>query len=78
MHDLDDLVDQVTIARNLSTKTTAVNNWTVRYPDYPKPLIRLRGAPIYSWDEVKAWYIHHFGMRRYETVTRVTFDLEDE
>lgn len=68
MVDLDDLVDQVGIGGRLGIGRGAVNNWTVRYPDFPKPLARFGATPVYSWDAVVGWYISQFGMTKYKAI----------
>lgn len=70
MHDLDDIVDQAFIARYFRALRTAVNNWTTRYSDFPKPLNTPGVAhPLYSLEQVKYWYVRKWGYKKYESQT---------
>lgn len=56
MWELDDLAGNGDLADGLGVGKATVANWTVRYPDFPKPLIHLAAGPVWSRSQVKAWH----------------------
>jgi hypothetical protein len=64
MHDLDDLVGLIEIAKRLDQKSSAVvRNWIDRYSDFPKPLMRASNTPIYSMRQVLYWHANKWPKR---------------
>lgn len=48
---LRNLVNGAEIARRAGVQRSAVSNWSVRFPGFPEPVIRL----LYDWREVEVW-----------------------
>jgi hypothetical protein len=52
----DELVGAAEIAERLGlAQVQTVHLWRRRYPDFPKPVARLRQALTWNWPEVEAW-----------------------
>ncbi len=51
-----DLVGAFEIADRLGMSHHAiVHVWRSRYPEFPKPIIKLHAGMIWDWKEVEAW-----------------------
>jgi len=54
--DVDDLVGAAEIAERLGVaRSQTIHVWRSRYPDFPKPVVQLQQALVFSWSEVQAW-----------------------
>jgi hypothetical protein len=54
--DVNDLVGAAEIADRLGlAHAQTVHNYTRRYPDFPKPVARLRQAMVWAWPDVEKW-----------------------
>lgn len=49
------LITSREIADRLHVTRSTISNWKVRYPDFPKPVIR----GVYRWPDVKRWLRRH-------------------
>jgi len=54
--DLDDLAGAGDLARLLGVSRATFCNWQKRYPDFPKPLVRLAAGPVFSREQVLKWH----------------------
>lgn len=43
------------LAERAGVKPDTVNQWRMRYRDFPEPLVRLRAGPVYYWPDIQAW-----------------------
>lgn len=59
MWDLNDLASGAELARHFGVTRAAVSMWAERYRDFPKPLVIVGHAPLYSWKQVLAWRAAH-------------------
>jgi hypothetical protein len=55
--DLNDLCTLKGAADALGESNTTVHNWSARYQMFPKPLIEVGRSPMYSWKQLKDWYM---------------------
>ena len=53
--DTADLATLTTLARELGVGRTTMIEWRRRYDDFPKPVINVRGAVLYSASAMRAW-----------------------
>lgn len=55
--DTDDLVSMATIAERCEVSYTTAHMWFSRREtnDFPAPVIDMRGARLFSWEEVQTW-----------------------
>jgi short subunit dehydrogenase-like uncharacterized protein len=54
--DVQDLVGAAEIAERLDVSLPqTVHTWRQRYPDFPKPVTKLRQAMVWAWPDVEAW-----------------------
>lgn len=60
----DSLVGLSDIADAVRLSVPAVSNWTKRWEDFPTPLDKISGNPVYAKDEVTACLRRH-GQRPY-------------
>jgi hypothetical protein len=70
--ELEQLVAQVDIAQRMHVSNRAVNNWTVRFNDFPKPIVRFGNTPVYYWPDVVQWHIATFGQKRHAELVNAT------
>ncbi len=53
---LEDLAATGDLAQDLGVSKATVSNWTVRYADFPQPLVELSTGPVYSRWQVRQWH----------------------
>jgi len=54
--DVDDLVGAAEIAERLGVKRPhLIHDWRRRHPEFPQPVVELKGTLIWLWPEVKRW-----------------------
>ena len=54
--DVDRLVGAAEIAERLGIKRPhLIHDWRRRHPDFPVPVLELKGTLIWDWYEVEAW-----------------------
>ncbi len=54
--DVDDLVGAAEIAECLSVKRPhLIHDWRRRHPEFPQPVVELKGTLIWLWPEVERW-----------------------
>jgi hypothetical protein len=54
--DVDDLVGAAEIAERLGVKRPhLIHDWRRRHPDFPQPVVELKGTLIWDWRELKHW-----------------------
>ena len=59
--DVDHLVGAAEIAERLGGKRPhLIHDWRRRYPEFPEPVLVLRGTMVWVWGEVEEW-AHHTG-----------------
>lgn len=53
---MDRLVGAAEIADRLGARSASlVHDWVVRYPEFPEPVARLKGAHVWDWADVERW-----------------------
>lgn len=52
------VADRWAIAKRCGVAPRTVEKW-MRYPDFPRPLAKLRIGTVWRWDEVREWAIRH-------------------
>ena len=53
---MDELVGAAEIAERLGLRhPSLIQDWRLRYPDFPEPIARLKAAHVWSWPDVEAW-----------------------
>ena len=53
---MSDLVGAAEIAQRLNVpRPSTIHVWIARYPDFPQPVARLKGAHVWAWPDVEAW-----------------------
>jgi hypothetical protein len=54
--DIDNLVGAAEIAERLGIKRPhLIHDWRRRHPEFPKPVIELKGTLIWEWPAVEVW-----------------------
>lgn len=54
--DVDQLVGASEIAERLGVnRPSLVQDWRLRYSDFPQPVARLKGAHVWAWPDVERW-----------------------
>jgi len=54
--DVDDLVGAAEIAERLGVKRPhLIHDWRRRHPEFPQPVLELKGTLIWLWPEVERW-----------------------
>jgi hypothetical protein len=54
--DVDDLVGAAEIAERLGIKRPhLIHDWRRRHPEFPQPVVELKGTLIWLWPEVEKW-----------------------
>ena len=54
--DIDRLVGAAEIADRLGMKRPhLIHDWRRRHPEFPVPVLELKGTLIWDWQEVEAW-----------------------
>ena len=54
--DVDDLVGAAEIAKRFGfTDRNLAHSWLARYPDFPRPVVRLAIGNVWLWSEVERW-----------------------
>lgn len=53
---MNQLVGASEIAERLGVgKSSLIHDWRLRYPDFPRPVARLKAAHVWAWPDVEAW-----------------------
>lgn len=53
---MTDLVGAAEIAERLGVpRSSSIHVWIARYPDFPAPVVKLKGTHIWHWPDVEAW-----------------------
>jgi hypothetical protein len=56
--DVDYLVGAAEIADRLNLKRPhLIHDWRRRYPEFPRPLVELKGILLWDWRDVEMWAI---------------------
>lgn len=54
--DVDDLVGAAEIAERLGVKRPhLIHDWRRRHPEFPQPVVELKGTLIWLWPEIRRW-----------------------
>jgi len=56
--DVDHLVGAAEIAERLGVKRPhLIHDWRRRYPEFPEPVLVLKGTLIWDWKDIERWAI---------------------
>jgi|TARA_Y100000031_G_C7914100_1_gene245211 predicted DNA-binding transcriptional regulator AlpA len=54
--DVDHLVGAAEIAERLGVKRPhLIHDWRRRYPEFPEPVLTLKGTLIWDWKDIERW-----------------------